>query len=105
MQSRHESTSLINIEVSARCKRFSRRAELFPPFVALFLLAFCAAPVAHSETFRVATYNVENYLDEPTETRPSKSAESKAKVCENIAALRPDVLALQEMGSLKAFAQ
>jgi endonuclease/exonuclease/phosphatase family metal-dependent hydrolase len=58
---------------------------------------------AAAETFRVATYNIENYLDEPTETRPAKSAEAKAKVSENIAALKPDVLALQEMGTLKAF--
>ena len=33
------------------------------------------------ETFRVAAYNVENYLDQPTESRPHvKSAEAKAKV-------------------------
>jgi endonuclease/exonuclease/phosphatase family metal-dependent hydrolase len=58
---------------------------------------------AVANTFRVATYNIENYLDEPTETRPAKSAEAKAKVSENIAALKPDVVALQEMGTLKAF--
>ena len=52
-----------------------------------------------AETFRVATYNVENYLDQPTESRPHiKSNESKAKVCESICALNPDVLALEEMG-------
>lgn len=54
-------------------------------------------------TFRVATYNVENYLLHPTASRHhSKSAAAKAKVCECIAALKPDVLALQEVGSAAA---
>jgi len=57
---------------------------------------------AAAETFRVATYNVENYLDEATETRYVKSAESKAKVRESILTLKPDVLALEEMGSTNA---
>ena len=56
-----------------------------------------------AETFRVATYNVENYLDQPTESRPHiKSNEAKAKVCESIRALAPDVLALEEMGGTNA---
>jgi len=60
--------------------------------------------VAHaSETFRVATYNLENYLDRPTETRPrAKSPEAKAKIRESIRALNPDVLALEEMGTTNA---
>ncbi len=61
-----------------------------------------AARLAGAETFRVATYNVENYLDQPAHGRPAKSAEAKAKVRENILALKPDVLALQEMGSASA---
>lgn len=52
--------------------------------------------------FRVATYNVEGYLLEATETRPAKTAESRAKVRENILALRADVLALQEVGGTNA---
>lgn len=55
-----------------------------------------------AETFRVATYNVENYLDQPAAGRPVKSAEAKAKVRESILALKPDVLAMEEMGSLSA---
>ncbi len=55
------------------------------------------APV-RAETFRVATYNVEGYLDVPVKGRTLKSPEARAKVRENIRALRPDVLALQEMG-------
>ena len=57
---------------------------------------------ARSETFRVATYNVENYLDETASRCCVKSVASKAKVRECIRALRPDVLALQEMGSVAA---
>ena len=52
-----------------------------------------------AETFRVATYNVENYLDDTASRCCVKSAASKAKVRECIRALRPDVLALQEIGS------
>ena len=54
-------------------------------------------------TIRVATYNVENYLDQPTASRHAvKSAEAKAKVRETIGILNPDVLALEEMGSTNA---
>jgi endonuclease/exonuclease/phosphatase family metal-dependent hydrolase len=67
----------------------------------ILCLADCAAGLA-TEKFRVATYNVENYLDEATQTRFVKSPESKAKVCESICAIKPDVIALQEMGGEKA---
>jgi endonuclease/exonuclease/phosphatase family metal-dependent hydrolase len=56
-----------------------------------------------AETFRVATYNVESYLDQPTESRKSvKSDEAKAKVRESIKAMNPDVIALEEMGTTNA---
>jgi endonuclease/exonuclease/phosphatase family metal-dependent hydrolase len=61
--------------------------------------------VSHSllaETFRVAAYNVENYLDQPSGTRRQKSPEARAKIREGIRALKPDVIAFQEMGSVKA---
>jgi endonuclease/exonuclease/phosphatase family metal-dependent hydrolase len=64
------------------------------------LLLFGAA--ASAQTFRVATYNVEGYLLKATENRPAKSAESRTKVRESILALKPDVLALQEMGGTNA---
>lgn len=67
-----------------------------------FLLAQAAGNLP-AEVFRVATYNVENYLDEPTATRPQiKSAAAKAKIREGIRALNPDVIALEEMGSTNA---
>jgi len=71
-------------------------------------LALCAALLFGSNilaagTFRVATYNVENYLDQPTESRHFvKSDEARAKIREGIRALNPDVLALEEMGSTNA---
>lgn len=66
----------------------------------LFGWAAMAAPAA--ETFRVATYNVQNYLDTPAGTRPAKPEVARAKVRESIRASRADVIALQEMGSTNA---
>lgn len=59
-------------------------------------------PALASDTFSVATYNLDNYLLEPLGTRPAKSAASKAKIRESILAMRPDLLALQEMGDTNA---
>lgn len=75
-------------------------------FWALELAGAEPAPVGFApptgNRFRVMTYNVENYLLAATATRPAKSAQSRAKVAESIVRGRPDVLALQEMGSLEA---
>lgn len=71
----------------------------------LFALAIhliAPANLAHGETFRVATYNLNNYLDAATESRRAKSDDSKAKIRESILAIKPDVLALEEMGSISA---
>lgn len=56
-----------------------------------------------AETFTIATYNVENYIDVKTDTREVKPAEAKAKVVSNIVAMKPDVIGFQEMGSTNAF--
>jgi len=57
------------------------------------------ATYSDAATIRIATYNVENYLDQPTASRPfPKSAEARAKIRESIHAAKPDVLALQEIG-------
>lgn len=67
------------------------------------LAATLIALSSFGETFRVVTYNVENYLDQPTETRrEAKSEAAKAQVRANIKALKPDVLAMEEMGQLSA---
>lgn len=82
----------------ARLKFMANRL-LFCAGIAVFS---CAASFA-ADTFSIATYNVENYLDQPTESRPHpKTAEAKAKVRESIRALNPDVLALEEMGGTNA---
>ncbi len=67
------------------------------------ILAAFSSWTSDAATFRVATYNVENYLDQPTESRTHpKSAEAKAKIRESIRALKPDVIALEEMGTTNA---
>ncbi len=68
----------------------------------LTIVILCSASPA-AETFRVAAYNVENYLDQPTETRHfAKSAEARAKIRESIKAMNPDVIAFEEMGTTNA---
>lgn len=68
----------------------------------LFLLVF-APTLLPAEVFRIAAYNVENYIDQPTETRRIvKSPEAKAKIRESIHALNPDVISFEEMGSTNA---
>ena len=82
-------------------REWAKGDHLFIHSVLLFLPLYF--PALAADTFRVATYNVENYLDQPTESRPQpKSAAAKAKVHESIRALDPDVLALEEMGSFSA---
>jgi endonuclease/exonuclease/phosphatase family metal-dependent hydrolase len=72
--------------------------NLLATVTAMFLFG-----TASAETFRVATYNVENYLDQPTESRRDvKSEAAKAKIRETIIALKPDVIAFEEMGSRSA---
>ena len=72
-------------------------------WLSLFLLLLVVpASVRSAETFNVAAYNVANYLLEPVGTRAAKSPESKAKVAENILALKPDVLAVVEIGDTNA---
>jgi endonuclease/exonuclease/phosphatase family metal-dependent hydrolase len=56
-----------------------------------------------AETFRVVTYNVENYLDQTTQSRArTKSDAARAKIRESIRAMKPDVIAFEEMGALSA---
>jgi endonuclease/exonuclease/phosphatase family metal-dependent hydrolase len=69
---------------------------------AIALLLCIATAIRAADTFRVATYNVENYLETATPTRPAKSATAREKVRENIIALKPDVIALQEIGDTNA---
>ncbi len=69
----------------------------------LVCLGLLLAANVFSATVRVAAYNVENYIDQPTESRNfTKADEAKAKVREGIRAINPDVLALEEMGTTNA---
>lgn len=70
----------------------------------LWLVAWLAGvwPVPAAETFRVATYNLQNYLEAPAGTRAAKPEAARAKIRESIHALRADVLALQEVGGTNA---
>jgi endonuclease/exonuclease/phosphatase family metal-dependent hydrolase len=71
-------------------------------FLAAWALALSPSSLGAAETFRVATFNLDNYLDAPVGTRPAKSAESKAKIRESLLAIKAHVLALQEMGGTNA---
>lgn len=69
----------------------------------LFVFLVLTPTLLPAEVFRIAAYNVENYLDQPTETRRSaKSTEAKAKIRESIRALKPDIISFEEMGSTNA---
>lgn len=70
-------------------------------FALLLLLGLiCSLHAGDPATFRVGSYNIENYLITPTETRTEvKSASSRQKVREMIHKLRADVLALVEIGA------
>ncbi len=68
-------------------------------------LLLVVLPFAGAETFRVATYNVENFLDQATDSRPAKSEAAKAQVRDNLLGLQPDIIALQEMGTPSALSE
>lgn len=69
-----------------------------------FIVAFAALalPAAAAESFRVVEYNIENYLEVSNSARPGKSADAKAAVRDTIHALKPDVIALEEVGGTNA---
>ena len=64
----------------------------------LTALWLATASLHAAQTFRVATYNVQNYLGTASGTRAAKSDTAKAKIRESIRALNADVIAFQEMG-------
>jgi endonuclease/exonuclease/phosphatase family metal-dependent hydrolase len=69
----------------------------------VFFLVFVAAFSHAAQTFTIATYNVDTYLDQPTQSRPHvKTADAKTKVRDVICAMNPDVIALEEMGTTNA---
>jgi endonuclease/exonuclease/phosphatase family metal-dependent hydrolase len=93
--------SLASGRQSQHSHAMMKRVFCWLTFLALFL-GFLAVDT-FADTIRVATYNLENYLDQPTESRHNpKSAEARAKIRESIKAINPDVLALEEMGTTNA---
>jgi endonuclease/exonuclease/phosphatase family metal-dependent hydrolase len=58
-----------------------------------------------AEHFRVATYNLQNYLLEASGGRPAKSEPARKEICGSILALEPDVVALQELGAWPALVE
>ncbi|MBC8243834.1 MAG: endonuclease/exonuclease/phosphatase family protein [Verrucomicrobia bacterium] len=75
--------------------------------LALFIAAVALAGSfgQAQQTFRVVTYNVENFILKPIQNRPLKKPFAQAKIVESILAAKPDVIALQEMGTAKALAK
>lgn len=89
----------------ARSPCYARRMNVaFGRTTLLMVLALLLGAQAGSaaETFRVATYNLEGYLNTDSQTRRAKPAEAKTKVRESIRAMNPDVIALQEVGGILA---
>ena len=71
-------------------------------FFLVFLLCLSSAARAQPQILHLATFNVENYLGAPSGTRRAKSPAAQAKVRDCILAMKPDVLALEEMGATNA---
>jgi endonuclease/exonuclease/phosphatase family metal-dependent hydrolase len=70
----------------------------------LLLCAICLpASLRGAATFRVGTYNLNNYTDERLGPRPVKTEAAKAKIRESIRTLGADVLAVQEVAGLRPF--
>jgi endonuclease/exonuclease/phosphatase family metal-dependent hydrolase len=69
---------------------------------AALLLAVTLTRAAATNSFSVATYNLENYLEAPAGSRPAKPDAARTRLRENLLALKPDVLAVQEIGSTNA---
>jgi endonuclease/exonuclease/phosphatase family metal-dependent hydrolase len=70
--------------------------------VSLTLLVLVSWTAAAAEGFRVASYNLNNYLLTQSGTRRAKSLEGKAAIRQTLRALQADVLALQEVGGVAA---
>ncbi len=83
-----------------------RKVFMFKRQQVLMLVALAAWLLpCHSHAgqgFSVATYNLQNYFLQPTDRRPAKSPEARARIRESLRAIRADVIALQEVGGPEA---
>ena len=71
-------------------------------FRSIIIHALLSLSSFSAQTFTVVTYNVENYFLADFANRKAKVEASRAKVVETIALIKPDILALQEMGRKEA---
>ena len=71
-------------------------------FRSIIIHALLSLSSFSAQTFTVVTYNVENYFLDDFANRKAKVEASRAKVVETIALIKPDILALQEMGRKEA---
>jgi endonuclease/exonuclease/phosphatase family metal-dependent hydrolase len=81
------------------------RFQFRPAILVFVLLIGFAFKSFSADSIRIVTYNVENYIETTTDTRTAKSAEAKAAVRESLRTLKPDVVALQEMGGTNALVE
>jgi endonuclease/exonuclease/phosphatase family metal-dependent hydrolase len=88
-------------QLTSKCHTSLRSFYLF-----LILTIFTSAQVvliAQSSEFngllRIASYNIENYIVEPSETRPLKSDVSRDKVQDFIKKIDAHIIAIQEIGN------
>ncbi|MDB6032346.1 MAG: Endonuclease/exonuclease/phosphatase [Verrucomicrobiales bacterium] len=86
------------IMIPAIMRILARPGTITFPIVLLFL----SSNISVAERFRVACFNLNNYLTEASGNRPLKSAASKAKIRESLQALKADVVSLEEVGSTNA---
>lgn len=71
-------------------------------WLALAWLAAAGTAGFAADLFKVATYNLENYVEGAEGQRPAKPPAAAAKVTQILCALNADVLALQEIGTTNA---
>jgi endonuclease/exonuclease/phosphatase family metal-dependent hydrolase len=81
---------------------FPRPNRLFTMLCGLVAALLGGGGAQAQARFKVVTYNLENYVLAPVGTREPKSDASRAKIREHLAAIRPDVLAVQEIGDTAA---
>lgn len=82
-----------------RCLSNFRFLRLLTLLLSLRLCGCAAQPL-----FTICTYNLENYIDHFNPGRPIKSVEARAKAQQIIASVKPDILAVQEIGLESALA-
>jgi len=73
-----------------------------PVLGALLFLCWNGLALEAATRFKVASFNLENYLLSPLGTRPAKSDQAQVVIRDSIVALDADVIALQEVGGLPA---